>query len=102
MKPDKIIKIALAFLFFSCLASMPYGYYQLVRFLALVGFVILSYMAHQEGRYIEMIIYGALAILFQPIFKIALGRQLWNIVDVIVGLALIFSIWINPKSKSED
>lgn len=102
MKPDKIIKIALAILFFSCLADMPYGYYQFVRFLALFGFVILAYMAHQEDRHIEMIIYGALAILFQPIFKIALGRQLWNIVDVIVGLALILSLWINPKSKSED
>lgn len=46
-----------------------------------------------------MIIYGALAILFQPFFKIALGRELWNIVDVIVEIGLILSIWISPKLK---
>jgi hypothetical protein len=38
-----------------------------------------------------MFIYGALAILFQPFFKLALGRELWNILDVIVGIGLIFS-----------
>jgi hypothetical protein len=35
--------------------------------------------------------------LFQPIFKIALGRDLWNIVDVFVGVGLIVSVVIKPK-----
>ncbi len=39
-----------------------------------------------------MIIYIGLAILFQPLMKISLGRQTWNIVDVIVGTALIASL----------
>ena len=37
------IKIILAILFFLCLADMPYGYYQFVRFAGLIGFVILAY-----------------------------------------------------------
>ncbi len=37
--------------------------------------------------------YGALAILFQPIFKISLGRDIWNIIDVIVGVGLIITIF---------
>ena len=94
-----VIKIVLAVLLFFCLADMPYGYYQLVRFAGLVGFVILAYQANQQGRNTEMIVWGALALLFQPFFKIALGREMWNIVDVIVGLGLIISIWIRPKTK---
>lgn len=77
---------------------MPYGYYQLVRFLALIGFGILAYQANQQGKQTEMIIYGALALLFQPFFKIALGRELWNIVDVIVGIGLLFSVLLKPKN----
>lgn len=46
-----------------------------------------------------MIIYGGLALLFQPFFKIALGRQMWNIVDVIVGIGLIISIFMKPKKN---
>ncbi|MGN8058722.1 DUF6804 family protein [Pedobacter sp. 22163] len=48
------------------------------------------------------ITYITLAILFQPIFKIALGRFLWNVVDVIVALGLIISIYINPRINNID
>jgi len=93
-----IIKIILAILFFLCLLDMPYGYYMLVRVLAMTGFSILAYYMHKEERDLEMIIYICLAILFQPIVKIPLGRVLWNIIDVIVGLGLIISIFLR-KSK---
>jgi hypothetical protein len=96
---DKAIKVILAFLFFLCLADMPYGYYQFVRFSGLFGFTILAYQAHKQGRQTEMIIYSGLALLFQPFFKIALGRQIWNIVDVIVGIGLIISIFMKPKES---
>lgn len=76
---------------------MPYGYYQLVRFSALVGFAILAYAAFEQGQKTETIIYVCLAILFQPLIKIALGRELWNVVDVIVGIGLIASIFIKQK-----
>jgi len=78
---------------------LPYGYYQFVRFAGLIGFVILAYQANQQGRQTEMIIYGGLALLFQPFFKIALGRQMWNIVDIIVGIGLLISIFIKPKES---
>lgn len=89
---NNAIKIVLAILLFLCLADMPYGFYQFVRFAGLIGFAILAYQANQQGRQTEMIIYGGLALLFQPFFKIALGRQMWNIVDVVVGIGLLISI----------
>jgi len=88
---NKTIKIFLALLLFLCLANMPYGYYQFVRFAALIGFSILAYQAHEQEKKTEMIIYGALALLFQPFFKIYLGRELWNVVDVLVGVGLLIS-----------
>ncbi len=78
---------------------MPYGFYQFVRFAGLIGFAILAYQANQQGRQTEMIIYGGLALLFQPFFKIALGRQIWNIVDVVVGIGLIISIFMKQKES---
>lgn len=78
---------------------MPYGFYQFVRFVALIGFGILAYKANREDRQTEMIIYGGLALLFQPFFKIALGREMWNIVDVIVGIGLIGSLIMSRTSQ---
>jgi hypothetical protein len=96
---SNIIKIILALLFFTCLANMPYGYYQFVRFVAMIGFSVLAYQANEKDNQAEMIIYGALALLFQPFFKITLGRELWNLVDILVGLGLLISIFIKPKDR---
>lgn len=78
---------------------MPYGYYQFVRFAGLIGFAILAYQANEQGRQSEMIIYGGLALLFQPFFKIALGRQMWNILDSLVGIGLLISIFLKPNNS---
>lgn len=83
-------------LFLICLANMPYGYYQLIRFLAMVGFGILAYQANRKSNLPIAINYIVLAVLFQPIFKIALGRFLWNVADIIVAIGLIISVLNNP------
>lgn len=97
---QKIIKIILAILFFVCLAKMPYGYFQFVRFAGLLGFSILAYIANEQKNKMEVIIYVGLAVLFQPLIKISLGREMWNIVDLIVGIGLILSIYKKRKTIS--
>jgi hypothetical protein len=77
---------------------MPYGFYQFVRFAAMVGFAYLGYVANEQNNKNEMFVYIALALLFQPFFKIALGRTMWNIVDVIVSIGLMISVL--KKSKT--
>ena len=99
MKNTNFIKIFLAILLIACLADLPYGYYQFVRFAALVGFGYLAYNANEQGAKNEVFIYLALAILFQPFFKIALGRALWNGIDVVVGIGLIVSIFKSDNKK---
>ena len=93
-----LIKITLAILLLLCLMDMPYGYYQLVRWAAMVGFAILAYHASEAKRNKEVIIYVGLALLFQPFFKVALGRPLWNMMDVLVAFGLIWTM-IPRKTK---
>lgn len=94
-----VIKVILSILFFLCLIDLPYTFFQLVRLAALIGFAILAYMVKSQNNDSEFIIYIALSLLFQPFFKIALGRQMWNIIDVIIGFSLLISILLEPKSK---
>lgn len=97
---SKIIEIILSLLFFICIADMPYGYYQFVRFAALVGFVILAYQAYEQKKQTELIIYVALALLFQPFVKVALGRTIWNLVDVLVGIGLLASLFMRKNTST--
>ncbi len=97
---ENTIKIALAILLFLCLLEMPYGYYQLVRVIATIGFGILAYQNYIRKNETNAVICLGLCILFQPIVKIALGRQLWNIVDVIVAIGLIVSIVYTSRKRN--
>lgn len=95
-KTENLIKIILSILFLVCLLDMPYGYFQLVRFLGMVGFAILAYHNYQKNQTF-FIIWLASAVLINPIFKITLGREIWNIIDVIWAIILIVSIFIKPN-----
>lgn len=88
-----LLKFALAILLFLCLLPMLYGFYELVRFAALVGFSILAFHEYKNKAISFSIVFACLAILFQPFFKIALGRGIWNGLDVIVALFLIVTLF---------
>ncbi len=95
----KIIKSVLAILLLLCVFKMPYGYYELVRFLSLIGFGCLSFISYKKGNQNEMIVYFSLALLFQPFIKVALGKDIWNIIDVLVSIGLIFSIFKKQQNN---
>ena len=114
------VYIILSVLLLLCLAPMPYGYYQLVRFIAMTVFGVLAWLFYttrntpglcapeEQKGYIKddsttilskvsmAIVFGALALLFQPFLKITLGRIVWNVVDVIVAGMLII-MWLNLR-----
>jgi len=91
------VKTALAMLLVICLFDMPYGYYQLLRFVAVVGFAILAYFEYERKIIPLVILYVALAFLFQPLQKVALGREIWMAVDLVVATGLVISIFIRRK-----
>lgn len=85
-------KILMTVMFLCCLYDMPYGYFQLVRFVGMTGFIILAYLDKDKEDKIQMIVWICSALLINPIFKIALGRTIWNIVDVILAIVLLTSL----------
>lgn len=95
----KYIQIIFAAMLLLCLADMPYGYYQLVRLIAMVLFGWMAYDYSTKEHQLGCVTFGSLALLFQPFFKIALGRTIWNMVDVVVAIVLIVIVINNFKSK---
>lgn len=85
----KQLNIILAVLLLLCLFKMTYGYYTLMRLAATVGFAYMAYKYYEMKKEALVWTFGALGLLFQPLVKIALGRDVWNIVDVAVAVLLI-------------
>lgn len=93
-----VIKILLAMALVVCLLPMPYGYYTLIRFVSMAVFAYLAYNYYDKSQKATplVFIFCSLAILFQPFIKIALGRVVWNVVDVVVAIFLI-SLYVVEK-----
>lgn len=92
----KHILLLLAALLLLCLAPLPYGFYQLVRFVMMVAFAMMAYKYYEEKQSAWAVTFGSLALLFQPLLKVSLGRTIWNIVDVAVAILLII-VWMKRK-----
>jgi hypothetical protein len=84
------IKFALAVLVILFLVGLPANYIELVRYLLMVGFAYMGFSNLKSSNNLAFI-YFALAILYQPIFKISLGQDIWNVIDVIVAAGLVYS-----------
>ena len=95
----KTIKPIMAVMLLACLLHLPYGYFSLLRFVAMVVFTVPAYpleeiapQYNKEKNGALTVTFGAFALLFQPFIKIALGRSLWNIIDVAVAVFLLI-LW---------
>lgn len=94
------IGLVLAVLLLLCLLSMPYGYYVLVRFVSMIIFGIMAWGFYNNNKIPLCILFASLALLFQPFLKIALGRFIWNVADIVVAVLLISLWYLNNISSN--
>lgn len=94
------LKLLLAALLLLCLAPMPYGYYQFIRLASMIAFAVMAYQYYEKKQEVLVITFAGLAILFQPFYKIALGREMWNVVDIVVAVGLLV-LWLCERKRKE-
>ena len=67
----------------------------------MVVFGVMAYQYYDQKKITLAVVFGALALLFQPFFKVVLGRTIWNSVDVVVAIILIVMFYyFNKQIKS--
>lgn len=86
------------------LADLPYGYYQLLRIVvsACAGWI--AYSCYGKHRPYGVAVFAAIAVIFNPIVKIHMEREIHAILNVITALFLLIALLvqsrINPKSDN--
>lgn len=99
VEKNKITLLISAIALLICLAPMPYGYYMLIRYAATILFGVMTYDYFQNKQKRLYVICLALALLFQPILKIPFGREIWNLIDVVVA---VFLLWLFFRKKETN
>lgn len=87
----KYSRIPLAIGFFIALMDLPYGYYELLRTIATILFIVYGINEYRRKNERWAIVWFGSALLINPIFKIALGKILWKVMDIIWGILLLYN-----------
>lgn len=93
-KKNIALLIAAAFLFVALFDGWSYGFFTLLRFVVFASSAYVAWMAHKAQKEKWVWIFGFVAVLFNPFIAIHLDREIWSVIDVIVGVFMIVSIFI--------
>lgn len=96
LKPIAIISAVMLLL---CFLELPYGYYIFLRIVICISaliFVFSSYATNKPGL---SVIFGLIALLWNPIIMISFEKETWLIFDVIAAIIFISSIFLLKESK---
>lgn len=91
---------------FLCLAlfdGWQYGFFSILRFVVFFSTAYVAYLAYQEQKEGWVWVMGAIAVLFNPFLPIYLTRDIWIVIDGLVGVFLFSSIFLlNLKYSDKD
>lgn len=93
--------IASVFLFIALVPDLPYGYYQILRWIVCACACFTAYVGMEKEIHGWMGIFAVIAVLFNPILPIHLPREVWQPIDVVVGIIFLCSLGLFRKQKEE-
>ena len=92
-RPPLWLSIAVAVACLLAMGDWPYGYYQLLR-LFLTGYAAwLAWLTFKTDRTTWGWAFAILAVLYNPIFKFSLGRDLWELVNLVSAGVILAELW---------
>ncbi len=102
-KKNIALAIATIFLFLALLDGWQYGFFTILRFVVFSSTAYVAYLAYEEQKEGWVWFMGAIAVLFNPFIPIYLTREVWVVIDGLVGFFLFSSIYLlNLKRVNED
>jgi hypothetical protein len=70
--------------------SVGIAYYQILRWITTICAGLWAYQTYNKNQSL-FILFCAIAILFNPIAPIYIGKELWKITDLVTSLILIYT-----------
>jgi hypothetical protein len=97
-----VARVLTAALLFWALSRHPIGYYTILRLVTCGTCSYGAYLAVQSKQIGWAFVFGAIALLFQPLIAFRMTKQTWNYVDVLTAVFLVATIFIFPKHEAES
>ena len=87
--PRTLVAVMIVMLGIALLPIRWYGYYVLLKLVVCGGCGFLAANAYDDGRKHLVWLLGGLAVLYNPIIRFPLGRELWMVINVLTIIVLV-------------
>jgi hypothetical protein len=81
----------------------PYGYYVFLRWMTCPIFAWITWKAYSRGNGLLLaVVAGILAVLFNPVLRVMLDREKWEILNIAMIAVAIWSAAVSISSTKEQ
>ena len=88
------------FLFIALFNGLPYGYFTILRFVVCAVATYIAYKIYEDNsESLWVWAFAGIAVLFNPIIIITFERATWTVIDLIVGIFFVLSIFTIKTKK---
>jgi hypothetical protein len=97
--------VAAGMLVFAAVERHPYSFYTLLRWICCPIFAYSAFAAYEKKRVLWVGVFGVLAGLYNPVFRVHLDRDTWlgvNWFTVSVIAAAAFVFWLDKKKSAPE
>lgn len=99
---NKLTGICAALLLIGCF-PLPIGYYMFLRIAVCIASIVLIVHEHEKGLNFSNILWGMIAILFNPIIPVYLhDKDIWVILDIIAAVLFAVKTYRLTKEKKHE
>lgn len=71
------------------IADLPYGFYMLLRWVVCIVGALLALESYRQGSMGWVWVFGAIAFLFNPIFRFSFDKEVWRVFDAVAGTCFL-------------
>lgn len=101
IKYKNIASVASIVMLLLAIPDLPYGYYTLLRWVVTASAIFLVYVASRLENKFWLFLMVIIALLFNPIVPIHLDKETWIIIDFVVAVLFLISIFKVKISESK-
>ena len=88
-----ILRVITAALLLVALTKQPYDFYTILRIVTCFTSAFLIYVAVTTKNYVWIVVFLFVIILFNPIIKVPIKRETWAVIDVVIAVLVLGSIF---------
>src|SRR3990172_2918282 len=86
-----LVSISIVLLIGALIGGWPYIFYKVLRIVVFTVAIFLCYIAGKSNQPPWIVMFGIIALLFNPVFPVHLSRNLWMLIDLFAIIAFAVS-----------